>query len=177
MRKILTALFAIIFFAGNASFAEGEIWDYFGDQNVYGQKPVSDKEFEQALESKKKKKKRDKNIPKGEEFHQSNETQFIKQAGEELPVLCVPVCIKLSENEILPVGHYQVAGEKKNGKPYLKFYQSHYLMAEIPAVETPDDFNQETVHFVDILNNGENEIKIIFGSIDFNAYSVVDIAE
>lgn len=177
MRKILTALFAIIFFAGNASFAEGEIWDYFGDQNVYGQKPVSDKEFEQALESKKKKKKRDKNIPKGEEFHQSNETQFIKQAGEELPVLCVPVSIKLSENEILPVGHYQVAGEKKNGKPYLKFYQSHYLMAEIPAVETPDDFNQETVHFVDILNNGEKQIKIIFGSIDFNAYSLVDIAE
>lgn len=177
MRKILTTLFAIIFFAGNASFAEGEIWDYFGDQNVYGQKPVSDKEFEQALESKKKKKKRDKNIPKGEEFHQSNETQFIKQAEEELPVLCVPVRIKLSENEILPVGHYQIAGEKKNGKPYLKFYQSHYLMAEIPAVETPDDFNQETVHFVDILNNGEKQIKIIFGSIDFNAYSLVDIAE
>ena len=172
MRKILT-----IFFAGNASFAEGDIWDYFGDQNVYGQKPVSDKEFEQALESKKKKKKRDKNIPKGAEFHQSNETQFIKQAEEEMPVLCVPVEIKLSENEILPVGHYQISGEKKNGKPYLKFYQSHYLMAEIPAVETSDDYNQETVHFVKILDNGEKQIKIIFGSLDFNAYSVVDIAE
>lgn len=177
MRKILTALFAIIFFAGNASFAEGEIWDYFGDQNVYGQKPVSDKEFEQALESKKKKKKRDKNIPKGEEFHQSNETRFIKETEEEMPVLCVSMNIKLSENEILPVGHYQVDGEKKNGKPYLKFYQAHYLMAEIPAIETHDDFNQETVHFVKLLENGDKQVKIIFGSLDFNAYSVVNIAE
>ena len=177
MRKIITILFAIIFFAGNASFAEGEMWDYFGDQNVYGQKPVSDKEFEQALESKKKKKKRDKNIPKGEEFHQSNETQFIKQAEEEMPVLCVPANIRLSEDEILPVGHYQVDGEKKNGKLYLKFYQAHYLMAEIPAVETQEDYDQETVHFVKILDNGEKQLKIIFGSIDFNAYSVVDIAE
>lgn len=177
MRKILTIIFATIFLAGNAVFAEGEIWDYFGDQNVYGQKPVSDKEFEQALESKKKKKKRDKNIPKGEEFHQSNETQFIKETEEEMPVLCVPVNIKLSENEILPVGHYQVDGKKKNGKPYLKFYQAHYLMAEIPAVETSDDFNQETVHFVNILDNNEKQVKIIFGSLDFNAYSIVDIAE
>ena len=177
MRKILVIIFALLFFTGNASFADTDIWDYFGDQNVYGQKPVSDKEFEQALESKKKKKKRDKNIPKGAEFHQSNETQFIKQAEEEMPVLCVPVEIKLSENEILPVGHYQISGEKKNGKPYLKFYQAHYLMAEIPAVETHDDFNQETVHFVNLLENGDKQVKIIFGSLDFNAYSVVNIAE
>ena len=68
-------------------------------------------------------------------------------------------------------------GEKKNGKLYLKFYQAHYLMAEIPAVETHDDYDQETVHFVKILDNGEKQLKIIFGSIDFNAYSVVDIAE
>ena len=50
-------------------------------------------------------------------------------------------------------------------------------MAEIPAVETHDDFNQETVHFVNLLENGDKQVKIIFGSLDFNAYSVVNIAE
>ncbi len=177
MRKTIIIFFAIIFIAGTAGNGQGEIWDYFGDQNVYGQKAVSDEEFEQALESKKKKKRQDKNIPKGAEFHQSNETKFIKEAGEDLPVLCVPMDIKLSENNVLPTGHYQVAGEKRNGKPYLKLYQAHYLMAEIPAIETQDDFNEKTVQFVNLIENGENQVKIIFGTLDFNAYSIVDIAE
>lgn len=178
MKKLIAIIFTLIFFCGNVSLAEGDMWDYFGDQNSYGQKAVSDEEFDQALESKtKKRKKRDKNIPKGEEFHQSNETQFIKDAEKELPILCVPVNLSVGENEVLPIGHYQVMGEKKNGKPYLKFYQAHYLMAEIPAKETHDDFNQETVHFVNLLDNGEKQVKIIFGSLDFNAYSIVNVAE
>ena len=59
----------------------------------------------------------------------------------------------------------------------MKFYQAHFLIAEVPAVETQDDFNQETVHFVKILDNGEKQVKIIFGSLDFNAYTIVNIAE
>ena len=74
MRKFFIILFIIFIASNNAVFAEGDLWDNFGDTNVYGQKPVSDKEFEQALESKKGKKKKDKNIPKGESFSQSNET-------------------------------------------------------------------------------------------------------
>lgn len=178
MKKLIAIIFTLIFFSTNMSFAEGDMWDHFGDQNVYGQTPVSDEEFDKALESKmKKRKKRDKNIPKGEEFHQSNETQFIKEAEKELPVLCVPANLAAEGNKILPVGHYQVIGEKKNGKPVLKFYQAHFLIAEVPAVETQDDFNQETVHFVKILDNGEKQVKIIFGSLDFNAYTIVNIAE
>lgn len=53
MRKFLTILFIIFIASNNAVFAEGDLWDNFGDSNIYGQKPVSDKEFEQALESKK----------------------------------------------------------------------------------------------------------------------------
>ena len=178
MKKLITIIFATIFFTGNVSIAESDLWDHFGDQNVYGQKAVSDEEFDKALESKlKKRKKRDKNIPKGNEFHQSNETEFLKDTKDELPILCIPADLKFSDNVVLPTGHYQVIGEKRNGKPYLKFYQAHYMIAEIPAQETQDDFNEDNVHFVRLIENGEKQVKIIFGSIDFNAYSIINIAE
>lgn len=177
MRKFFTILFGIIILStGNISYADGDLWDNFGDQNVYGQKPVSDEEFEKVLESCKKKKK-NKNIPKGEEFRQSNETDFINTVEDALPVICISVPLKIGEDGILPVGHYQVKGEKKNGEPRLKLYQSSFLMADLPAVETEEDFDQPEINFVGMIDYNENQYKIIYGSVDFNAYAIVNIAE
>ena len=177
MKRLLSIFFTIIFLSSPIALADGDLWDNYGDQNVYGkQQAVSDEEFDKALESKMKKKRRNRKIPRGTEFHQSNETEIIKAIEEEPDVLCLPVNISINR-EILPVGHYQVEGEMKNGKPYLKLYQAHYLMAEVPAIETTDDYNQETVHFVKLLEHGNDKVKIIFGSLDFNAYSILDIAE
>ena len=116
MKKFLTLLFAIIISAGNFALADGDLWDNFGDPNVYGQKPVSDKEFEQAIESKKGKKKKDKNIPKGESFQQSNETNAILNSASELPVLLIPLTLENIDHSKIPVGHYQVEGKKENGQ-------------------------------------------------------------
>ena len=177
MKKFFVLLYVLIFMAGNASFADGDLWDNFGDTNFYGQQPATDEDFEKALESKKGKKKRDKNIPKGEEFRQSNETDMINQMPETLPIVCVSAPIKLNENAILPVGHYQAKGEKKNGQPVIQLYQSKNLMAEIPATETNDDFNEPEVNFIKMIDAGnDNQVKFIFGSMDFNAYAVMDIA-
>ena len=52
MRKIFVYVL-ILFFAGNLAFADGDLWDNFGDQNTYGQKAVSDQDFQKALDSKK----------------------------------------------------------------------------------------------------------------------------
>ena len=71
MKKILS-IFLILFFSGNLALADGDLWDNFGDQNTYGQQAVTDQDFQKALESKKGKKKKDKNIPKGKSFSQSN---------------------------------------------------------------------------------------------------------
>ena len=177
MKKFFVILFAIIISAGNCALAEGDLWDNFGDQNIYGQKPVSDKEFEQALESKKGKKKRDKNIPKGESFQQSNETDAIINSSKELPILLVPLNLKLENGSIVPVGHYQVEGVKENGTIYLKLCQAHYVMAKLPATETNDDFGEKTINFVKLVPHGEAHVQIIFGNVDFNAYSIIDIAE
>ena len=61
-----------------------------------------------------------------------------------LPVLCVPVELKVGE-DTLPIGHYQVVGEKVDGQAVLKFYQSQYEMAQFPAVETTSDFGEDTI--------------------------------
>lgn len=172
-------MLAILIFGAGGAFAEGDLWDNFGDQNVYGQKAVTDKEFEEALESKKgkQKKPKDKLLRNGEAFQKSNETEFLKSVPKELPILLIPLNLALTEDRILPVGHYQIMGEKKGGKVYLKFYQAHNLLANLEAVETNDDFGEEEINFVRLLENDGNSVKIVFGSLDFNAYTIVNISK
>lgn len=177
MKKVLISLISLFLISGTSALADGDLWDNFGDQNFYGnQQAVSDKQFQEALDSKLKKKKRNKKF-KGQEQHQSNETSEIKATAEEPNILCVPLNLATKQSQIIPIGHYEVIGEKKDGKPVLKLYQAHYLIAELPATETRDDFEQESINFVDIKELNEKQLMIIFGSLDFNAYSVINIAE
>jgi hypothetical protein len=167
--------------------ASGDIWDnYNTNQEFYGQdKPaVSDEQFEKAIEEIKYKqdklgswiKKLQK--PRGKEYRQSNETEVINEEVEDkdtMPVICIPVDLNVGGG-VLPVGHYQVKGEKdENGNVVLKLYQAQYVMAQFPATETSDDFNEDTITFVKWLSEGEDKIKLIYGSIDFNAYAVLPI--
>ena len=165
--------------------ATGDLWDNWNTREEGREaKPVSDEDFDKAVEQVDKKVNRWKNwaqkrkIPKGEEFSQSNETELIKEEHDKdsLSVLCVPVGLIAGEN-VLPIGHYQVKGEKINGMPVLKFYQAHYEMAEFPAVETQDDFGEETISFVKWVPVNDNQIKVLYGSMDFNAYAIINIEE
>lgn len=165
--------------------ATGDLWDNWNTREEGREaKPVSDEDFDKAVEQVDKKVNRWKNwaqkrkIPKGEEFSQSNETELIKEEHDKdsLSVLCVPVGLIAGEN-VLPIGHYQVKGEKINGMPVLKFYQAHYEMAEFPAVETQDDFGEETISFVKWVPVNDRQIKVLYGSMDFNAYAIINIEE
>jgi hypothetical protein len=175
MRKFFVILFIMAFMpCVFADEDDGSLWDNYGDQNFYGtQKYVSDKDFEKAVESKTRKKKKDKNIPKGDMYRESNETDAIINTKIELPILSVPMDLYINESA-LPVGHYQIKGEKLDGKPVLKLYQAHYLIAQLPAVETKDDFGQKELNFVKLIDYNDHAIKIIFGNLDFNAYAIVE---
>lgn len=163
--------------------ATGDLWDNWTN-NEDGQKvkPVSDEDFDKAIDqldkkiNKRKYKQMKKQIPKGEEFHQSNETEAINEKSDKdtLPVVSIPVELVAGDN-VLPVGHYQIKGEKDGDKVYIDFYQAHYLMARFPAVETNDDFDQDTIVFGQWFAEGDDKIKVIFGSMDFNAYTIIDI--
>ena len=90
--------------------------------------------------------------------------------------MCVPVELKVGE-DTLPIGHYQVVGEKVDGQVVLKFYQSQYEMAQFPAVETTSDFGEDTISFVKWEPVNDNEIKVMYGSLDMNAYAIIEIKE
>ena len=56
---------------------------------------------------------------------------------------------------------------------YLSFYQSQFLKGKVKAKETNNDYNQETIDFVELIPYNDKYVKIIFGSLDFNAYAFV----
>lgn len=177
MKKFILPLL-IVLLSGNFAFADGDLWDNFGDSNVYGQKAVTDDEFDKALESKKKKpkNKEDKELKKGKTFSQSNETEMLNNTMKELPVLLIPVNLKIKEGYTVPIGHYQVEGLRdKDGEVYIKLYQAHDLIAKIPAEETEDDFGEETINFVKLNPHGDYHVEILYGGIDFNAFAIIDI--
>ena len=169
------------------AYAEDDLWGSFNTDisSPQEQRFVSDEEFEKALKKKNKKLDIWKKIllnngsPRGEEFSQSNETEEINNnqgADASLPVLALPVDIKLAEGYI-PVGHYQVEGKNEDGKIILNLYQAHNLIAKIPATETTEDYEQEEILFANWVNADDNQIKIIYGSLDFNAFALVDILQ
>ncbi len=167
MKKILSAIFIFLISCSNVVFAEGDLWDNFGDQNFYGNKAVSEKDFDKAIEAKKGKQKVKK--PKGETFHQGNETEIINKKAAELPVVSITTDVKLPDDAILPTGHYQVISEKKDNKIYLKLYQGYFLMTKLEAIETLDDFNEPEINFADFIYE-DGKYKLVFGSVDYNAY-------
>ena len=195
-------LFAItpVVFADDFDFptsAGEDLWDNWNTrEDMREAKPVSDKEFEKAIEQVDKKVNKWKNwaqrrkIPKGQELIKHvnagtdsniiNETEILDENyGEKksAPVVCLPVDIDLGKGQILPIGHYQVEGEKVDGVATLVFYQSGEKIAQIQATETEDDFEEKEISFVKWKTKGDNQIQLEFGSLDFNAFAVLDIAQ
>lgn len=181
---VISLFFALPVIADDVDLpATGELWDNWNaSQDFYGQdKNVSDEDFDKAIDSLKSKKNkraerlRKKQIPKGEEFSQSNETEIInEQADDSLPVVTIPVELIVGD-DVLPVGHYQVKCEKDGENFVLKLYQAQYLMAQFPAIETDDDFDEDIITFAKWSAEGEDKIKIICGSLDYNGYAIVKI--
>ena len=169
------------------AYAEDDSWSSFNADLSGGKDArfVSEEEFEQAIKKKNKKMDIWKKIllnngsPRGKQFSQSDETEVINNnqgADASLPVLALPVKIKIGEGYI-PVGHYQVEGKNEDGRIILSLYQAHNLVAKIPATETKEDYEQEEILFANWISEDSNRIKIIYGSLDYNAYAIVDIVQ
>ena len=193
MKKKLAILLGLFFvLACPAVLAEG--WDDYADLDRAwdGQKTITNKEFEDVmsmLEAKKKKKEARKKRRSAKkisgggtslhtELNPDNEINEIElKPKDEGYVINLPVYL-IIDGKPLDKGYYKVLAEKgEDNCIYIMFYQSHSLMGKVKADETEEDFNKETVNFADILPYNDRFVKLIYGSIDFNACTLVQFSE
>ena len=155
-----------------------------------GQKSITNKEFEEAidtLEAKKKQKEakqRKKMVKKisggGTSLHSglSPDSEIksltpLKDKSNEGLLLNVPISLILGD-KIIEKGYYKVIVERdKNNDIYLMFYQSQFFKGKVRAFETNDDYGKNDIDFVELIPYDKTFVKIIFGSLNFNAYTYI----
>ena len=192
-KAFLLTLLSLILVSANA-FAES--WDDFSglDKAWDGQKTITNKEFEEAIntlegkqkqrEEKQQKKKAKKISGGGTSLHSDlapgTEIQGLtplKSKNSEGLLLNVPVNLIIDEAP-LDKGYYKVIAERdKNNDIYLSFYQSQFFKGKVRACETNDDYDSDDLDFVKLIPYNKNFVKIIFGSLDFNAYAYIRYGE
>ncbi len=176
----------------SVSFANADSWDDFGnlDRMWDGQKSITNQEFEQVMdkleekekqkEQKKVKKKRKKLFGGGTTLHEElnpdaniQELDVLKPKEDGI-LVNIPVGLNLN-GKILEKGYYNVFAKKddETKKLYISFYQSQFYKGQIEVVETEDDYGEEELDFAKIIPYNDSFVKIIFGSIDFNAYAYI----
>ena len=93
--------------------------------------------------------------------------------NEDGLLLNIPVSLIIDDIP-LEKGFYKVIAEKdENGDIYFSFYQSRFFKGKVRASETTNDFGKDTIDFIDLQSFDDNFIKIIYGSLDFNAYAYI----
>lgn len=192
MKKKYLLIFGIILSILSVN-ADG--WDDLADvESMWdGQKTITNQQFEevmdalQAGEKKKEEKKQKKKIKKisggGTSLHNDLKPEgeiFENSAlkyNEEGFLVNIPVNLIL-DNKKIEKGFYKLFGEKdEKGEIYFSFYQSQFFKGRASATETEDDFGEKEINFAKILPYNESFVKVIFGSIDFNAYTLIPFLE
>ena len=185
MKKLLFTLLTLLFLTPLAKAEDAGLWDNFGDINIYQsdeQTAVSDEQFNKTVDTvKEKQKKRGLFAPKepkkmkGKSYQESNETEFLNNIQIETPILRIPYELQTTNGTTIPIGHYQTVFEKdNNGFMTMKLYQAHTLVAQLPAQETEEDLYDEHINYLTLEDFSETKVKINYGSIDFNAFAIVD---
>ena len=192
MKKFLALILSCLFMNTANAVSNINASDYEDfDSTWAGQKVITNKEFEdtmEALEAKKNekevkvKKKKLKKF-KGESLHKELDAtiedlpdQTLKDPELEEQVVLFPVDM-LIDGKIVEKGYYRAIAEKKDGEFYIYFYQSHDLKAKLKVRETEDDFGEKNIMFIKLLPHKDGVMKLIYGSIEVNAYAYLRYVE
>lgn len=172
--------------------AEEDWSSYDNIDNAWdGQKAITNKQFEEtmnALQANKKRKedkKREKAIRKVKgaslipqmDAHNDNMiNENPEETVDEGQLINISVDFVVN-GQAVERGFYKVLGEKKDDGVYIMLYQGHDLKAKIKAKETNDDFDEQYIQFVRLLPFNDHQMKIIFGSVAFNAVAYINFIE
>ncbi len=189
MKKILIALVIICLIHVAPVFADDDagyggigesMKDTYGVENAFtGQKPITDEEFQKTLDkikAKQNKKKKNSQL-KGKSFNEDSSGTHIDETAAKTTILSVPLMLLNGDGTEIPVGHYKIVGVKDKNDVYLDFYQSSMRVARVPAIETNNDFKENNINFVKLMPYNSQRVEIIYGSIDFNAYTFIRIKD
>ena len=182
---ILFLIIAVPVFADDLESTSGGVGDAFqytqGVENAFvGQKMITDEQFQKALSEVKAKQAKRKKKPKtlkGKNFNDETSGDYIKEAEDNVLLLSLPVELQNNDGAEIPIGLYKIVGKKADNSVYLNFYQSSTLVAKVPATETNSDFNESDINFVKLIPYDNQRVKIIYGSMDFNAYTFIKIKQ
>jgi len=192
MRKLVIIL--ILFLSGILIVNAEGFDDFAGIEHAWdGQKSITNKEFEDAInvlqenqkkkEAKQKKKKAKKISGGGTSLHNElnpeneiKELSPLKKRDNEGQLLNMPAEFIVGD-KILEPGFYNIFYEKDKADNhfYIMFYQSQYYKGRIMAYETNDDGDAEDLNFVKSIPINENTFKILFGSLEHNLYGYVKL--
>ena len=156
-----------------------------------GQKTITNQAFEKVMDAinankkKKEEKQKKKKIKKisggGDALHKDLGVEKTINKIDELDkgkdgvLLNIPVRLIL-DDKIIEKGYYNVYGEKgEDGNFYINFYQAQYQKGKVKVIKTEDDFDEETVNFIKLTPYNDSFVRIIYGSIDFNAYAFIPV--
>ncbi len=146
------------------------------DNPFGGQKQYTDEDFQKALEEKKAQiKKKKKKKVKGNANADTDASQKIDETAEKTIILMLSNNLINGDGTYIPIGHYKIVGVEDNDKVYLDFYQAHSKIARVPAIKTRYDFDQPEINFAKVIPYDDHKIKIIFGSLDFNAWTLLRV--
>lgn len=152
--------------------------DTYGVENAFaGQKPITDEEFQKTLDKLKAKQNKGKKLFKGKNVNEENSGTYLDETTAKVTVLSVPLALINGDGVEIPVGHYKIIGKKEKNDIYLEFYQSSLLVARVPAIETNNDFKEKEINFVKLIPYNSQRVEVIYGSIDFNAYTFIRIRD
>lgn len=167
--------------------SDGDFWDEpmkIDEAAKSQQKAVTDQEFEKVMKmfEKKKKKKADKNKPKGsaigpamQEGAPPPDSNAFKTTYEDYPTVMIPVTLITSEYTEIPPGYYRILSAKKGGEYYLNFYQGNSLIAKVLALNTGNDHNQKSLNYTKIIPLNDKYMEVIYGDIDCNIEARLNI--
>jgi len=148
------------------------------DNAFNGQKKITDEEFQKTLDAVKAKqgKKKKANKPfKGKDFNDENSGGYLNETADKNLLLSIPAALTNGDGTEIPIGLYKIVGTRVGDDVFLDFYQSATRVARVPAIETNFDFDKMAINFVEWSAYDSKRIKIIYGSMDFNAYTFIRI--
>ncbi len=188
MKKLFVILLIMSFPAFSLAIDDensfGDITDMYKYSDTFtnpyaGQKQITDEEFQKTVDeikAKQKKRIRKKDrMPEKNTIKQDDEGGYIDETSEGASILNVPLALVNGDYTVIPVGYYKVVGVQEDNKYFLNLWQGNSVIAKVPAIMTKHDFDEKEINFAKILPYDEQRVKLIFGSIDFNAYTFLSI--